>query len=188
MLNSNSKGFVKADKGLMSEIIEKLDLSHYATYLVILSFRNYNDNRCFPSISTLAQAMHVSTRTVSNKLDGLYKFGFIDISSGKQGVNSSYYFPKEDFYDKTSSIQTQAATRRKKPFKKKKLSVDEELKLLNSGYVLRDKNIEKKLEQLKNLNIKDEEKSDNIVDISKIGVETDDCDNDDLESYLSNYF
>lgn len=93
-------GFVKANNKVLREIIKECGASEAATYLIILSHRNTNDDKCFPSIRTLENELNVSERSINRRLEKLKNKGFIEVETGKEGQSNRYYFPKESFYEK----------------------------------------------------------------------------------------
>lgn len=73
--------------------------TNFAVYMVLLKHRNSTNNKCFPSIETIANKIVASDKTVKRALDELEKAGYIKIDSGMRGISNNYYFPKEWFYD-----------------------------------------------------------------------------------------
>lgn len=113
--------FTKSSNKIMKEIINKCDLDTYGVYMVILSHRNTETNKCFPGASELVKECKISRITLFKKLKMLEENGYLSINSGKQGVCNNYYFPKEEFYnDNKDDVDQMLATRKKKVFKKKK--------------------------------------------------------------------
>ena len=104
------------------KILRNFGASTFAVYAIIISHRNTDSNKCFPSVQTVADECGFSKSTVEKAITALYKAGLLDISSGKQGVNNNYYFPKENFYKKfEKDVFQQGTYRRSTPgFKKKK--------------------------------------------------------------------
>lgn len=92
-------GFTKCDNLLIRKIINSTDPQTAMLYILLLSHRNAQTNKCFPSISLLANEMGLGVRTISRMITKLTEKGFIIIDSGRQGVNSDYYFPMEVFYN-----------------------------------------------------------------------------------------
>lgn len=72
--------------------------TNFAVYMVLLKHRNSTNNKCFPSIETIADKIVASDKTVKRALDELEKAGYIKIDSGMRGISNNYYFPKEWFY------------------------------------------------------------------------------------------
>lgn len=103
------QGYTKANNHIIREITSKLGLQYAMAYVIILSHRNTVNNQCFPSNELLARQCAISVRTLSNFITQLNIYGYILINSGRQNVNSNYYFPKEDFYNNEGCM----ATRRK---------------------------------------------------------------------------
>lgn len=117
--------FTKVYASVMDEILSETDSVCLATYIAILRHRNTKTNKCFPSIPTISDIVHVSDRTVKRKIEELYNKGFLIINSGKQGVSNNYYFPKESFFeDWNDNAEQLLAYRRKNTFKKKSESND----------------------------------------------------------------
>lgn len=73
--------------------------TNFAVYMTLLKHRNSKNNKCFPSIETIADRIVASDKTVKRALDELEKAGYIKIDSGMRGISNNYYFPKEWFYD-----------------------------------------------------------------------------------------
>lgn len=73
--------------------------TNFAVYMVLLKHRNSTNNKCFPSIETIANKIVASDKTVKRALDELERAGYIKIDSGMRGISNNYYFPKEWFYD-----------------------------------------------------------------------------------------
>lgn len=73
--------------------------TNFAVYMILLKHRNSTNNKCFPSIETIANKIMASNKTVKRALDELEKAGYIKIDSGMRGISNNYYFPKEWFYD-----------------------------------------------------------------------------------------
>lgn len=102
--------FEMMDNFLIRQIIHEYDLQTAMCYLIILSHRNKQTDKCFPSINVIAKECGVSERSVKGYLKKLYEGGFLIIDSGRQGVSNEYYFPKEKFYNGSGVT----ATRRSK--------------------------------------------------------------------------
>ena len=99
-------GFVKMDNTLIREIINSTDPQTAMLYLLILSHRNKQTTKCYPSISLLAREMCVADRTVSRMIKKLVEKKFLIVNSGRQGVSSDYFFPKEKDYNNEGVIAT----------------------------------------------------------------------------------
>lgn len=123
---SNSKSFCMMDNLIIRQIIHCSDMQTAMVYLIILSHRNAENNKCFPSISLISRECGVSTSTVKRKIKELEEYGFISINSGKQNVSNNYYFPLEDFYDSFNKedIDQKLARRLKRAFKPKSKNID----------------------------------------------------------------
>lgn len=95
---------VKIDSKIIDKICndEKLggnSIGCCVTYMVILSYWKRNDiYGCYPSLSTISKRIGKSPRTVSRYIKDLADNGYIEISSGKYGVNNNYFFPFENDY------------------------------------------------------------------------------------------
>lgn len=99
-------GFVKSDNLVMREIINKTDPQTAMLYILILSHRNRLTNKCFPSISLLAREMGMADRSISRMIKRLMEEGFIIVNSGRQGISSDYYFPRESDYNNEGVVAT----------------------------------------------------------------------------------
>lgn len=92
-------GSVHVSNEAIRKICYECDASCMALYTVLLSHRNTDNNKCFPSIALLARELNSSSSTVKRWLGRLADCGAIIINSGKQGVSSTYFFPLERFYN-----------------------------------------------------------------------------------------
>lgn len=99
-------GFTKSNNSLSREIINKTDPQTAMLYIVILSHRNSLTNKCYPSISLLAREMGLADRTVSRMIKKLVEEGFLIVNSGRQGISSDYFFPREDWYNNEGVVAT----------------------------------------------------------------------------------
>lgn len=99
-------GFTKSCNSLSREIINKTDPQTAMLYIIILSHRNSLTNKCYPSISLLAREMGMADRTVSRMIKKLVEEGFLIVNSGRQGISSDYFFPREDWYNNEGVIAT----------------------------------------------------------------------------------
>lgn len=99
-------GFTKADNLLIREIINKADPQTAMLYILILSHRNRVTNKCFPSISLLAREMGMADRTISRMINKLIEDGFLIVNSGRQGISSDYFFPRESDYNNEGVVAT----------------------------------------------------------------------------------
>ena len=99
-------GFTKADNLLIREIINKADPQTAMLYILILSHRNRVTNKCFPSISLLAREMGMADRTISRMINKLIEDGFLIVNSGRQGISSDYFFPRENDYNNEGVVAT----------------------------------------------------------------------------------
>lgn len=116
-------GFVQTDNALIREIIHMTNIQCAAMYGIILSHRNTETDKCFPSYALLANETNQSIATVKRQTSQLYEKGFIVINSGKQGIANTYYFPREKFYK--GSDESGMAKRRKNAMS---LEVDKQIK------------------------------------------------------------
>ena len=115
-------GFVKMNNELVRQMICECGMQVAMCYMIILSHRNTETNKCYPSINTLAEECGVCTRTIDRMIKELYDRGYLIIDSGKQGIANTYYFPKEEFY-KNEGV---CATRTKKGNFEKKEGMERE--------------------------------------------------------------
>lgn len=99
-------GFTKSGNSLSREIINKTDPQTAMLYILILSHRNSLTNKCYPSISLLAREMGMADRTVSRMIKKLVEEGFLIVNSGRQGISSDYFFPREEWYNNEGVIAT----------------------------------------------------------------------------------
>lgn len=103
------------------EILQSFEGSgktYFAVYLVLLKHRNMKNNKCFPSIKTIADETKIGVRTIKEALDALSNNGYLSINSGMRGIANNYYFPKEWFYKYfEDDINQRLASRRKSPLK-----------------------------------------------------------------------
>ena len=97
MATQNS--FIKLDKMIMKNLIEKCGANGLMVYSVLLSHRNTTTNKCFPSIESIMEQCKTSKSTIQRSIKKLYDEGFIIIDSGRQGIANSYFFPLEEFYN-----------------------------------------------------------------------------------------
>ena len=119
-------GFTKIDNVLRVKISRDCGPYGLALYIALLSHHNRTEDKCFPSIDTLARETGISNRKVSDVLNDLLEFGYIIIRSGGTNHSNSYWFPHEDFY--VPDLNSLQAYRRKNPNpNKKKKAKDEEL-------------------------------------------------------------
>lgn len=99
-------GFTKSDNSLSREIINKTDPQTAMLYIIILSHRNSVTNKCYPSISLLAREMGLGDRTISRMIKKLVEEGFLIVNSGRQGISSDYFFPRESWYNNEGVVAT----------------------------------------------------------------------------------
>ena len=104
--NFMTNGFTKADNLLIREIVNRTDPQTAMLYILILSHRNRVTNKCFPSISLLAREMGLGDRTISRMITKLSEEGFLIINSGRQGISSDYFFPRESDYNNEGVVAT----------------------------------------------------------------------------------
>lgn len=123
----NNNSFVKVYLNVMDEILEKTkDPVSLAVYIAILRHRNTTTNKCFPSINRIAEIVGVSPSTIKRKIQKLYETEFLIINTGTKNVANNYYFPKENFFeDWNEDLEQLCATRKKKAFRKSKITKDE---------------------------------------------------------------
>lgn len=106
-------GFTKTDNILVREIINKTDPQTAMLYILILSHRNRITKKCFPSISLLAREMGMADRTISRMIKRLIEEGFLIVNSGRQGISSDYFFPRERDYNNEGVVATKRSGRLK---------------------------------------------------------------------------
>ena len=90
--------FELMDNNIVRQIISKYDLQTSMCYMIILSHRNKETGKCFPTIELLARECSVSTRTIDTMIKKLIEGGFLIVDSGREKIANTYYFPKEKFY------------------------------------------------------------------------------------------
>lgn len=63
-----------------NRLLYEYDLPHraVAVYMYLRDRRNSIDGRCYPSVSTIAADLHLSTRTVYRALTELEQAGFVE--------------------------------------------------------------------------------------------------------------
>lgn len=122
----NYNSFTKSNNDIRNDIIKNKECGciAYAMYMTLLSHRNSQNGKCFPSISSLSNEMDCSISKVKRLITSLHDNGYILINSGKIGINNDYYFPYEDFYSK-DECYGQMAKRRKNVLSD---DIDKELK------------------------------------------------------------
>lgn len=115
--------------------------TNFAVYMVLLKYRNSTNNKCFPSIETIANKIVASDKTVKRALDELEKAGYIKIDSGMRGISNNYYFPKEWFYDlfKKDYKQIKANRRRNVMKSDRRLKAEKKLKEVEEREAKKDK-------------------------------------------------
>lgn len=98
-------GFYKGSNKVKMNMVrtDGYNPSHYVIYVSILSYRNTVTNDCFPTNDDIVESSGTSIATVKRSLRWLKDNGFILVNSGTSGRASSYYFPKEDFYNNEGS-------------------------------------------------------------------------------------
>lgn len=115
-------GYGQCGNIVARKILHEFNQTVFAVYFIIQSHRHTKNNKCFPSIQTIADECGFSKSTVEKAITVLEKAGYLSINSGRQGVNNNYYFPQESFYEDQfgDDINQQMAYRRSTPgFKKK---------------------------------------------------------------------
>lgn len=103
-------GYVQSNNSVMRMILEKYSVYHFCVYLMILSHRNTDTGKCFPSKELISTETCISIKKVKSVIKELADDKVILINSGKSGKANEYYFPLEDFYDLEDSSK---AKRRK---------------------------------------------------------------------------
>lgn len=117
--------------------------TNFAVYMVLLKHRNSTNNKCFPSIETIANKIVASDKTVKRALDELEKAGYIKIDSGMRGISNNYYFPKEWFYDlfKKDYKQIKANRRRNVMKSDRRLKAEKERDEAKARETIKDRKI-----------------------------------------------
>ena len=133
--------------------------TNFAVYMVLLKHRNSTNNKCFPSIETIANKIVASDKTVKRALDELEKAGYIKIDSGMRGISNNYYFPKEWFYDlfKKDYKQIKANRRRNVMKSDRRLKAEKERDEAKAREAIKDRKIaelERKLAEKEENNFK----------------------------------
>ena len=91
-------GTVHPSNEVIRRICYECDTSCMALYIMLLSHRNTESNKCFPSMALLARELNTSSSSVKRWLKKLADKGFIIINSGERGISNTYFFPLESFY------------------------------------------------------------------------------------------
>jgi len=92
------KGFVKSKNAIRLSIIRECGCNAYVLYLNLLSHRNAQTNKCYPTREILAKEMNCnSSRNISYLLKKLKDAEYICIEEGQKGQANSYTFPQEEF-------------------------------------------------------------------------------------------
>ena len=133
--------------------------TNFAVYMVLLKHRNSMNNKCFPSIETIANKIVASDKTVKRALDELEKAGYIKIDSGMRGISNNYYFPKEWFYElfKKDYNQIKANRRRNVMKSDRRLKAEKERDEAREREAIKDRKIaelERKLAEKEESNFK----------------------------------
>lgn len=133
--------------------------TNFAVYMVLLKHRNSTNNKCFPSIETIANKIVASDKTVKRALDELEKAGYIKIDSGMRGISSNYYFPKEWFYDLFEKDYKQIKANRRRNVMKsdRRLKAEKERDEAKAREAIKDRKIaelERKLAEKEGNNFK----------------------------------
>lgn len=133
--------------------------TNFAVYMVLLKHRNSTNNKCFPSIETIANKIVASDKTVKRALDELEKAGYIKIDSGMRGISNNYYFPKEWFYDLFEKDYKQIKANRRRNVMKsdRRLKAEKERDEAKAREAIKDRKIaelERKLAEKEGNNFK----------------------------------
>lgn len=91
-------GTVRASNEVIRKMCYECDSSCLALYIMLLSHRNTETNKCYPSMALLAKELNTSSSTIKRRLKKLSDNGYIIINSGERGIANTYFFPMEDFY------------------------------------------------------------------------------------------
>lgn len=142
---------------------DKRGKSAFCIYCCLLSHRNRTNNKCFPSISTIAKETKTSDKRIKEILNLLEQDGYLLINTGGRNKSNNYYFPKEWFFKYFKDDIRQANAKRNRgakaainsdaEYRKTKKQLIEENKELtdkvnklqkeNSKYKSLDKSLEK---------------------------------------------
>lgn len=133
--------------------------TNFAVYMTLLKHRNSKNNKCFPSIETIADKIVTSDKTVKRALDELEKAGYIKIDSGMRGISNNYYFPKEWFYDLFEKDYKQIKANRRRNVMKsdRRLKAEKERDEAKAREAIKDRKIaelERKLAEKEGNNFK----------------------------------
>lgn len=133
--------------------------TNFAVYMTLLKHRNSKNNKCFPSIETIADKIVTSDKTVKRALDELEKAGYIKIDSGMRGISNNYYFPKEWFYDLFEKDYKQIKANRRRNVMKsdRRLKAEKERDEAKAREAIKDRKIaelERKLTEKEGNNFK----------------------------------
>lgn len=101
--NKTLKGisFVKSNNKVRLDILQVLNANAYVVYIQILSYRNTDTGRCFPSHNVIAKEINFSVSAVKRNIKLLEDCGFLIVNSGsfEKHLSNEYFFPKEDFFE-----------------------------------------------------------------------------------------
>lgn len=133
--------------------------TNFAVYMVLLKHRNSTNNKCSPSIETIANKIVASDKTVKRALDELERAGYIKIDSGMRGISNNYYFPKEWFYDLFEKDYKQIKANRRRNVMKsdRRLKAEKERDEAKAREAIKDRKIaelERKLAEKEGNNFK----------------------------------
>lgn len=92
-------GNVRASNEVIRKMCYECDSSCLALYIMLLSHRNTETNKCYPSMALLARELNTSSSTIKRRLKKLSDKGYIIINSGTKGIANTYFFPMEEFYN-----------------------------------------------------------------------------------------
>lgn len=137
--------------------------TNFAVYMTLLKHRNSKNNKCFPSIETIADKIVTSDKTVKRALDELEKAGYIKIDSGMRGISNNYYFPKEWFYDLFEKDYKQIKANRRRNVMKsdRRLKAEKERDEAKAREAIKDKKLLEKDRKIAELEKKLAEKEEN---------------------------
>ena len=98
---------------LWIEIGRRLDANAMLVYLSMLKQRNKETNECNCSVRNIQKETGLSKNSVADKLSRLCKNGYLLINSGCGSKASSFYFPKEQFFEEFANDAKQHNAKRR---------------------------------------------------------------------------
>jgi len=101
-------GFVKIDNLTIRKILSDFgtfSITVAMLYILLLSHRNTQTNKCYPTMDVLASELNKNRTTVYRCLKVLEEQGYIHVITGNSKAANEYYFPQEDFFDESQYKQ-----------------------------------------------------------------------------------